>query len=152
MTVSMSASYQCLPDMIQEREVVMYCPDIVPQCRTRTFALPQACVLQEVKCISTIPRRSLGQTDNLPVITQIELSIRTFIQALKIFILFITNLSIFGFFRFSEFILNFDFIYFFCIFNCVQNLEKQTILLKRHAKKMMTLQLFNHVQRYLNDL
>lgn len=60
MTVSMSASYQCLPDMIQEREVVMYCPDIVPQCRTRTFALPQACVLQEVKCISTIPRRSLG--------------------------------------------------------------------------------------------
>lgn len=41
------------------------------------------------------------------------------------FILFITNLSIFGFFRFSEFILNFDFIYFFCIFNCVQNLKNK---------------------------
>lgn len=57
--------------------------------------------------------------------SNIESSIRTFIKALKIFILFITNLSIFGFFRFSEFILNFDFIYFFCIFNCVQNLKNK---------------------------
>ncbi|XP_022315690.2 uncharacterized protein LOC111119622 [Crassostrea virginica] len=56
MTVKMSPAYQCLPDMIQEREVIMYCPDIVPQCRTRTFALPQACVLQEVKCVGSIPK------------------------------------------------------------------------------------------------
>ncbi|XP_062603488.1 uncharacterized protein LOC134265259 [Saccostrea cucullata] len=57
LTVKMSPSYQCLPDMIQEREVIMYCPDIVPQCRTRTFALPQTCSLQEVKCLNTMPKK-----------------------------------------------------------------------------------------------
>ncbi|KAK3091905.1 hypothetical protein FSP39_023584 [Pinctada imbricata] len=51
----LSSSFQCMSDMLQYREVIMYCPDVAPQCRTRVLELPQSCSLNEIQC--KLPKR-----------------------------------------------------------------------------------------------
>ena len=60
----MDKSFQCVPEDIIRRRIAVYCPNIVPQCRTMDIDLPQHCAASKFQCKSKTSSK-LAQVDDL---------------------------------------------------------------------------------------